>query len=97
MTRKGTNPAEVARRAHINPTGVYDILSGKSRNPRLDTLHKIAVDGLGIPFSALFAEPKESELDQDLLEAIGVMSREDRRRLLALARALALDGKAGAA
>lgn len=36
MDRKGTNPAEVARRAGLNPTGVYDILSGKSRHPRLD-------------------------------------------------------------
>ena len=52
MTRKGMNAAEVARRAGINPTGVYDILSGKSRSPRLDTLNKIA-QGLGMPLNAL--------------------------------------------
>lgn len=88
MERKGTNPAEVARRAGINPTGVYDILSGKSRSPRLDTLYKIAVDGLGIPFSALFEDAADSDLDREILEAVGLMPAEERQRLLALAKAL---------
>jgi len=88
MKRRGTNPAEVARRAGINPTGVYDILSGKSRSPRLDTLHKIAIAGLQMPFSALFAEPGEDELDQQLIETLGMMAGDDRRRFLAMARAL---------
>lgn len=90
MERKGTNPAEVARRAGLNPTGVYDILSGKSRSPRLDTLHKIAVKGLGIPFHVLFSDPDADKLDQELLETIGMMPPADRRRFLAMARA-ALD------
>ena len=88
MKRKGTNPSEVARRAKINPTGVYDILSGKSRSPRLDTLNKIAVHGLFMPLSALFVEPSDDEIDQELIEAIGLMPGEDRRRFLAMARAL---------
>lgn len=88
MVRKGTNPAEVARNAGVNPTGVYDILSGKSRSPRLDTLHKIAVRGLGVPLASLFTNPSDSELDQELAETIGLMPGEDRRRILAMARAL---------
>ena len=87
MDRKGTNPAEVARRAGINPTGVYDILSGKSRHPRLDTLHKIAVKGLGVPFHVLFSDPDADRIDQELLETIGMMPVDDRRRFLAMARA----------
>ena len=87
MDRKGTNPAEVARRAGINPTGVYDILSGKSRHPRLDTLYKIAVKGLGVPFHVLFSDPDADKLDQELLETIGMMEPDDRRRFLAMARA----------
>jgi len=87
MDRKGTNPSDLARRAGINPTGVYDILSGKSRSPRLDTLHKIAI-GLGVPFSSLFAEPQEVALDQELLEALGQMAAADRQRFLLMARAL---------
>lgn len=87
MHRKGSNPSEVARRAGINPTGVYDILSGKSRSPRLDTLHKIA-RGLDMPFSALFAEPAEDDLDQELIETLGMMPMAERRRFLAMARAM---------
>lgn len=88
MVRKGTNPAETARKAGLNRTGVYDIISGKSRSPRLDTLHKIAVDGLGIPLSELFAEPNEDSVHQELIETVGMMPIEDRRRFLAMARAL---------
>lgn len=88
MVRKGTNPAETARNAGLNRTGVYDIISGKSRSPRLDTLHKIAVLGLGIPLSALFAEPSEDLLHQELVETFGMMPVEDRQRFLAMARAL---------
>jgi len=88
MARKGTNPAEVARNAGINPTGVYDILSGKSRSPRLDTLHKIAVRGLGVPLSVLFDSPNDDLLSQEIVETAGMMSNDDRKRLLAMARAL---------
>ncbi|MDW4549526.1 adenosylcobalamin-dependent ribonucleoside-diphosphate reductase [Defluviimonas sp. D31] len=42
MAQKEVNAAEVARVAGLNPTGVYDILSGKSQSPRLDTIEKIA-------------------------------------------------------
>ena len=92
IKRRGTNPAEVARRAGINPTGVYDILSGKSRSPRLDTLYKIAVDGLQMPFSALFSEPAENEVDQRLIETLGMMPGADRRRFLAMAIAVLAQG-----
>lgn len=88
MARKGTNAAEVARKAGINPTGVYDILKGKSRSPRLDTLHKIAVLGLGMPFNALFTEPSDDALDQELTEALGMLLPADRRRFLAMVRAV---------
>ena len=87
MARKGTNPAEVARRAHLNPTAVYDILSGKSRSPKLDTLNKIAVMGLNMPVSALLVEPSEDELSQELVETLGLLGPDDRRRFLTMLRA----------
>lgn len=89
IKRKGTNPAELARLSGINPTGIYDILSGKSRSPRVDTLYKIAVDGLNMPFGMLFSEPTEDELNQELFEIIGLMSQADRRKFLAMAHAVA--------
>lgn len=88
MARKRTNAAEVARRAGINPTGVYDILKGKSRSPRLDTLHKIAVLGLGVPLTTLFTEPSDDALDQQLLEILGLLPVEDRKRFLVMALAV---------
>jgi DNA-binding phage protein len=87
MARKGTNPSEVARRAEVNHTAVYDILKGKSKHPRLDTIHKIAVKGLGIPMMALFVEPSDDELDQELAETIGLIPAVERRKILTIAKA----------
>lgn len=87
MAHTGTNAAEVARRSGINSTGVYDILSGKSRSPRLDTLNKIAVNGLGVSLGSLLVKQTDDALKQELSEITGLMSADDRRRLLAVARA----------
>lgn len=89
MARKGTNPSEVARRSGLNPTGVYDILSGKSRSPRLDTLNRIAVQGLGVSLASLLAEPSDDDLSQELIETIGLLPPGERRRVLAMIRAMA--------
>ncbi len=88
MERQKTNCAEVARRAGTGPTSVYDIVSGKSKNPRLDTLRKIAEQGLGVPLIALFVPEEEAELDQEILQVFARMPLERRRDLLALAQAL---------
>lgn len=87
MTRKGTNPFEVAREANLNKTGVYDIIKGKVASPRVDTLLKVA-KVLGIPLKTLFEEPGEDDLDKELSDTLGVLSLEDRERLLRMARAL---------
>jgi transcriptional regulator with XRE-family HTH domain len=86
MARKGLNAAEVARRAGINSSGVYDILSGRSRSPRLDTIHKIA-DALRVPVASLFEEKRISELRAAIIDAIEGLSEEDRARILSTARA----------
>ena len=89
MAAKGLNAAEVARRMGTNPTVVYDILSGKSRNPRLDTLHKIAVVGLGVAISALLYEPSNDELDRELIDAFARMPESDRKKMLGMIQAYA--------
>lgn len=88
MARRGTNPAEVARLAGINATGVYDIMSGKSRSPRLDTIGKIA-KALNMPIAALFEEPSDDELRQSILDAVYRLPPADRQRMLTTARAWA--------
>jgi transcriptional regulator with XRE-family HTH domain len=88
MQRKGMNPAEVARRAKINPSGVYDILSGRSRSPRLDTIHKIA-QALVVPVASLFEEKRTSELRSAIIDAIEALPEGERQRILKTARAWA--------
>ncbi len=52
MSAKGKNAAALAREAELNPTAVYDILKGKIKNPRIDTLDKIS-KALETPLSEL--------------------------------------------
>jgi transcriptional regulator with XRE-family HTH domain len=47
MEEQRTNALQVARAAGISPTGVYDILSGKSVTPSHDVLSRIA-EALGV-------------------------------------------------
>lgn len=42
MQALGLNHKSLADKAKINPTGIRDIVEGKSKNPRHDTLQKIA-------------------------------------------------------
>lgn len=87
MARKGLTPAEVQRRADMGQTGLYDILKGKSRSPRIDTLQKLAIRGLGVPVASLLMDPSEDDIDQELVEILGMLPPEERRRFLNIARA----------
>ena len=52
MTASGFNQKSLARAAGLNETAVRDILIGKSRHPRHDTVQKLAAS-LGCPVMAL--------------------------------------------
>ena len=86
MEARQTNASEVARRAGINPTGVYDILSGKSRSPKIETLGKIA-GALGVPIATLFEEAGEAELRSEIVALFAQLPPDERDRLLLIARA----------
>ena len=88
MARLGIKAPELARRAKIGDSNIYDILYGRSQNPRIDTLEKIAVDGLGVPLLSLLATPTEDELRREIVDAAGMLPSSDQRRLLGIARAL---------
>lgn len=83
---RDTNPAELARRAKINPTGVYDILSGKSRSPKVETLGKIA-EALGVPVATLFEEANDAELRGEIVALFSQLPEVDRQRLVQIAQA----------
>lgn len=88
MARQGTNAAELARMADLNPTGVYDIISGKSRNPRLDTIEKLA-GALGVSPASLLQEKDEDDLRRQVMDAIIRLPADECRRLLLTAKAWA--------
>ena len=86
MERRGVNSAELARSAGLNSTGIYDILSGKSRSPRLDTIGKIA-RALGVPISSLFDDMEADDMREQIMSLIASLPDDDCRRILVTARA----------
>lgn len=88
MKLRGTDPAKLGRDAGMNRTGIYDILSGKSRNPRLDTVEKIA-SALEVPPSALFVERPIDDLQAQLYRVLMSLTDDERQKLLLTATAWA--------
>lgn len=86
MAARNITAAALARKANINATGVYDIISGKSRSPRLDTIQKIA-DALDVSVSALFERKSTSALAADLLEIARQLPEDEQHKLILTARA----------
>lgn len=86
MVERRTNAADLARKARVNPTGVYDILSGKSRSPRIETLAKIA-SALGVPVALLFEDRADSALRAEIETLFSQLPPEEQQRLVLTARA----------
>jgi transcriptional regulator with XRE-family HTH domain len=86
MERKRLSAPEVARRARINATGVYDILSGKSRSPRIETLGKIA-SALDVPVALLFERQEDADLRREIVMIFARLPEVEKSRLLKTARA----------
>jgi transcriptional regulator with XRE-family HTH domain len=86
MAERGTNPAELGRLSELNATGIYDIINGKSRSPRLDTVSKIAA-ALGVPISYLLEASEERQLREHLAAAWSMLPEDGKRRLLLTAQA----------
>lgn len=86
MERKRLTAVAVARLAGINATGVYDILSGKSRSPRLDTIGKIAA-ALEVPVAVLLEEDSEADIRREIVSLFARLPEHERQRLIVTARA----------
>jgi transcriptional regulator with XRE-family HTH domain len=86
MTARGMDAAKLARASNINATGVYDILSGKSRSPKIETVDKIA-KGLGVPLAAIFEDQGRDDLARDLLGILEQLPEAQRLLLLRTAQA----------
>lgn len=88
MKQLGTDAAKVARAAGLGPTSVYDIVKGKSRSPRLETLTKIA-DVLEVPIALLLEEKGDEDLKNEILALVASMPPAERQRTLVTIRAWA--------
>jgi len=86
MERRGLNAHELASRAGLNPTGVYDIISGKSRSPKVENVAKIA-QALGVSAATLLQEPSDDALRDDILGMLAQLDRAEQERLLVTAQA----------
>ena len=88
MEERGLDAAKLARQSDINPTGIYDILSGKSRSPKVETIAKVA-RGLGVPIAAIFDEHWTAPRDErsDLMALFEQMPEAQKELLLQTARA----------
>ena len=85
MEAREMNPASLARAAGINPTGVYDIMKGKSRSPKIETIQKLA-RALNLPVAMLFESRLALELRNELLDVAAQLPEQEQRRLLSAAK-----------
>ena len=94
MSARGITAAELARNAKINATGVYDILSGKSRSPRLETLEKLSA-ALRVPLVQLLSQPSDAAKKEQIAQVFEQLPEGEQKRLLLTAQAW-LDAQPGA-
>jgi len=59
LSDKGLSPAELSRRAGVPQPRLSQILSGKTPNPRWDTISKLSVH-LGVPAEWLFSGKEDT-------------------------------------
>lgn len=85
MVSRSMNAAEVARRADLNPTAVYDILKRKIANPRIDTLVKIAA-ALNAPVTLLLENKSDDSLRSEANALFGQLPQDEQERFLATLR-----------
>ena len=85
MEQKGLDAAKLARASGLNPTGVYDIINGKSRSPKIETIAKIAT-GLGVPVALLFSEHPSAGPTEELLVLYDSLPQDLRELLVQTAR-----------
>lgn len=90
MDKRGISASRLAELAGLNPTAVYDILSGKSRNPRLDTIHKIAT-ALTVPVYMLLEPLTAVGQRNEMMLIFELLSEEQRQMILASGRSWIAD------
>lgn len=87
MTERSMNATELAQKADLNRTAIYDIIAGRSNSPRVKTVAQIA-SALGVPISDLFLTQDQIMGQDALIEAYRSLPPGEQRRLFQIAKAL---------
>lgn len=87
MVQRGLNNRSLADRSGLNETAVRDILKGRSKNPTIGTLSKMA-DALNVPLESLWGVTEDDrisflalmrelrDLDDEKLTALAHVARQ---------------------
>lgn len=84
---RGLSMAALSKRARAGVTAVFDIVNGRIRSPKLETVAKIA-DALDVTVVDLLSEKRRSEAEQAILDALADLPEDEQRRMLAVVLAM---------
>lgn len=79
--------AGLATAAGLNNSAIRSLFSGKSKNPRIDTMEKICA-ALGTTVDQ-FMKPEQTEEEREIVRLVSLLPDHLRRQLLGYAEALA--------
>lgn len=86
MSAKNTNALQLANKAGINKSAVYDIIAGRSRSPKIETIQKIAI-ALNVPISMIFSENMDQSVRQEIVYLFDALPENEQIRLIQTAKA----------
>ncbi len=85
MAERNTNAAATSIKANLGQTAVYDIVTRKSLNPRVDTLAKIA-NALDYQLSDLFLTQEQLQAREEVYTLFEALPSDARSALKAFIR-----------
>ncbi|AZB54459.1 helix-turn-helix domain-containing protein [Cereibacter sphaeroides] len=86
----GTTASALALKCGFSQSAIHDIINGRSANPKVSTVGKIA-ETLGVPFAELFLSQEQIQAEGEMLRAYHSLPPDEQRKLALVARAWQLD------
>jgi transcriptional regulator with XRE-family HTH domain len=86
MDKRKINATALAEKSGLNRTAIYDIMSERSKSPKVSTVAKIA-DGLNVPLSDLFLTVDQIKGQAELMRLFVSLDIGEQQKLLQIAKA----------
>jgi transcriptional regulator with XRE-family HTH domain len=86
MDERGINATALAETSGLNRTAIYDIMSERSKSPKISTVAKIAA-GLNVPLSDLFLTVSQIEGQAELMRLFASLDPGEQQKLSQIAKA----------